>query len=300
MGGIRRKSAAMIVAALAAAGPANAEDPCAAFEARFEAALAAQDFSAAMALEDEIKRSAACGNLSDAYRAQRASRQVELAETLKTNPARQAQREALLREADEPHLLWAAAYALGSLHMEKKRYREAAEAFERAIALLASNGHPDPETAKTLVDAAYMAKSYADSYVDAPKTTRGETGGSLDRAIGLKQVPLPIQFETGSDELTPAGRQYAGDLADAINQQHLETVILEGHTDERGGAAYNMALSRRRVERVAAYLRREKGVTAHIETHAKGKSEPFVPQESWNLSKQQLWELNRRVVWKRD
>ncbi|ADP70520.1 OmpA/MotB domain protein [Rhodomicrobium vannielii ATCC 17100] len=302
MGAIGRKSVATVAAALAIAAPAYAQDECAAFRARFEAALTVPDFRGAIAVENEIALSGACGNERNPLRAKRAGRQIESAEALKKSPAHQKEREALLFQADEPGLLWTAAYAIGELHMEKKRYKEAVQAFERSITLAGGNktNPVSPAIIEDLVKASYEARAFADGYVSVAHNTRGGVGGSLDRGIPVRKVPLPIQFETDRDELTPVGRQYADELAAAINEQRPAVIILEGHTDERGTDAHNMDLSKRRVERVAAYLKREKGVAARIETRARGKTEPYVPQNASNLTNEQLWELNRRVVWQRN
>jgi len=305
MGAFGGSRAAVLVAALAMAwAPARGEDACAPFGARFDTALAASDFAAALSVEREVAESSACGNKRDAFRARRAARQIDVAESLRNDPARAAEREALVLQADEPGLLWTAAYAAGVLHLEKKRYAQAAEAFERAITLSSDSAHTraplKAEVRGELVNLAYEAKARANRFVSAGRTTRGEVGGSLggDRAVAVRKVPLPIQFETDRDDLTAVGRQYADELATAVKEQRPEVVVLEGHTDERGTASHNLDLSKRRVERVAAHLR-EKGVAARIETRAKGKSEPFTPPNAVDLTEEEIWTLNRRVVWQR-
>jgi outer membrane protein OmpA-like peptidoglycan-associated protein len=136
--------------------------------------------------------------------------------------------------------------------------------------------------------------------VSAGRDRDGNVGGSLaePRAVEVKAVPLPIQFETDEDILTAVGKQYAEELATAIKQQRPATVILEGHTDPRGSHAHNMDLSKRRAERVAAFLR-EQGVQGQIITEAKGKTQPFTPPDASGLTEDELFALNRRVVWRR-
>ena len=54
---------------------------------------------------------------------------------------------------------------------------------------------------------------------------------------------------------------------------------IEGHTDKKGTAAYNMELSKRRAEAVKDYLVRAMGVPAdRLETVGKGFSEPANPR----------------------
>jgi outer membrane protein OmpA-like peptidoglycan-associated protein len=92
---------------------------------------------------------------------------------------------------------------------------------------------------------------------------------------------------------------YVSELAEAIKQERPAIVVLEGHTDERGTDAYNDDLSRRRAETVATALR-AKGVTARIVTKAMGKRQRYEPPGGGaDLSREKIWELNRRVVWRR-
>jgi outer membrane protein OmpA-like peptidoglycan-associated protein len=114
----------------------------------------------------------------------------------------------------------------------------------------------------------------------------------------VKEVPLPVQFETASDKFTPDGEKAAQELLDAIRDQHPSQLTIVGHTDERGEADYNMRLSDLRAKAVASYLK-QNGVTARIITIAKGKSEPLQLPDAADRSAEQIWALNRRVVWKR-
>ncbi len=282
---------------------AQASD-CADAQRRFDAALAQQDFKTAIRVENEIKDSGSCGGQRGSFRARRASLQVQVAEALRKNPSRQAEREALIIEADEPRLLWTAAYLAGELYMQKKQYAKAAEALERAIGIIGDKGlTPEPPASadqKEIRDLAYAAKTFAAGFVSAGSDRDGNVSGSLSapRAVEIKAVPLPIQFETNEDVLTPVGKQYAEELASAVKQQNVATVILEGHTDPKGTDDYNMDLSKRRAETVAAFLKQQ-GVQARIITEAKGKREPFSPPDASTLTQDQLWALNRRVVWRR-
>jgi outer membrane protein OmpA-like peptidoglycan-associated protein len=303
-----KKSYPYIIVSLLAApfgGFAHAEI-CKDEQVRFDAALQKRDFTAAMGIEKEIAPTA-CGGYLTSFRARRAALQVEAAEGLRGNPKRSAEREALILQADEPRLLWTAAYLAGELYKSKKQYDKAADAFERAISIAGDKSltpqAPDTKDWKEMLALSYESKALAAGFVSAGRTSRGLVAGSLgepsNRALKIEIVPLPIQFETGRDDLTPEGVKYASELAEAIKQQGPSTVVLEGHTDPRGSDAYNLDLSERRVKRVARFLA-ENGVTAQIVTEAKGKREPFTPPDASDLSQEQIWALNRRVVWRRD
>jgi outer membrane protein OmpA-like peptidoglycan-associated protein len=90
-------------------------------------------------------------------------------------------------------------------------------------------------------------------------------------------------------------------------------LILEAHTDVRGGAAYNQRLSERRAERVKAYLVSQGIPADRIETKGYGKSKNLTRQEVESLTAENpdvtpqarqkmkynivifLWANNRRV-----
>ena len=74
--------------------------------------------------------------------------------------------------------------------------------------------------------------------------------------------------------------------------------MLIGHTDERGDASYNMRLSQERAKAVANYLA-SNGIKAKIVTQGKGKSEPIALSNTTGLSREDIWSLNRRVVFER-
>ena len=285
-------------------------DECDEVNARFNATLQRKDLSAAMKIEDEFTSSTtllgACGSalLQDFWRG-RAELQVSMAEGMKNDPAREAVRKSLLLEADKTGRSWRAAAGIGEIYMDKKQYGKAVDAFERAITIVndeLTQDPPKPETWQQIHQFSYAAKAFAAGF-DPSRSRANEVAGSLgrppkSRALVIKEVPLPIQFETGRDDLTSDGMKYAKVLAQAVQQQEVSPVVLEGHTDDRGTDAYNDQLSKKRVERVAAYLKQQ-GVTARIVIEAKGKREPYTPPAGLHLSQDQTWALNRRVVWHR-
>lgn len=67
---------------------------------------------------------------------------------------------------------------------------------------------------------------------------------------------LLITFETNSAGLTPAGKQSLDVVGRALSSEKLAAYrfAIEGHSDPRGGEAYNMRLSQSRAESVVGYL----------------------------------------------
>src|SRR5262249_45539099 len=115
-------------------------------------------------------------------------------------------------------------------------------------------------------------------YVPSVKDQRdGSVGGSMSASIRdfiPSKIPIPIRFGTPSPALRSVGEEAAMELLEAIQQQRPDKVTIIGHTDERGGDAYNLKLSDDRAKAVKRFLERN-GVQAKIETAAKGKREPL-------------------------
>ena len=70
-----------------------------------------------------------------------------------------------------------------------------------------------------------------------------------------------ITFEPGSAKLRRESRDELRNLGIALNQVVKDgpKLLIEGHTDKKGTAAYNMELSKRRAEAVKDNLVREMG-----------------------------------------
>lgn len=103
-------------------------------------------------------------------------------------------------------------------------------------------------------------------------------------------INMQINFDFNSDRISGSSEQTMANLAAALASPQLQnrnfTVI--GHTDGKGSAAYNKALSDRRAEAVRRYLI-DKGVSAsRLRAVGKGKSELLNPADPYAAE-------NRRV-----
>jgi outer membrane protein OmpA-like peptidoglycan-associated protein len=63
-----------------------------------------------------------------------------------------------------------------------------------------------------------------------------------------------VLFDFDKADLKPAAEQQLNHLLTVVNSRPSASVAIEGHTDVRGDAAYNQALSQRRAESVRAWL----------------------------------------------
>ena len=113
-------------------------------------------------------------------------------------------------------------------------------------------------------------------------------------AAPLMPAPAPITFPYDEASVTAAGRQQAAALSDFLRQRKLDVVTLSGHADERGSDEYNMQLSRNRLESVARFLR-DTGYAGKLVLLPKGKTEPVTGVDRGKLSKEDAFQLDRRV-----
>jgi outer membrane protein OmpA-like peptidoglycan-associated protein len=120
------------------------------------------------------------------------------------------------------------------------------------------------------------------------------TPADVKVAAPLMPAPAPITFPYDEATVTAIGRKQAAALGDFLRQRKLDVVTLSGHADERGSDEYNMQLSRNRLESVARYLR-DTGYAGKLVLLPKGKSEPVTDVDRSKLSKEDAFQLDRRV-----
>jgi outer membrane protein OmpA-like peptidoglycan-associated protein len=105
---------------------------------------------------------------------------------------------------------------------------------------------------------------------------------------GESAFALPIQFAYKSAQILPDAMPAIDAVAEGIKQAGVR-VLVEGHTDAKGGAAYNRSLSRQRAEAVKRYLVRQHGIRPqNLIVVGKGGSEPLDPNDPYAAE-------NRRV-----
>lgn len=115
------------------------------------------------------------------------------------------------------------------------------------------------------------------------------TSASLDDLN--RNSPLkPAFFELDSADITPAAKAALDENAAVLRRNPSWTVTIEGHTDERGTAEYNLALGERRAIAARTYLV-SLGIAAdRLRTVSYGKEFPFDPGHD-----EGAWAKNRRA-----
>lgn len=312
--------AALGIAAIGlAAAPAAAQNEqgasCAPLVERFNTAIdQGREFDAYRASEESLA-TPECTAFRMPMLRRLAAWRLNEAQTLMARGRPVEEYENALVTAETSQVLWQASATLAEVRFGERRFAEAAQAYDRAIEIVKSEtltpATPSPAEIQSLLDRAAQARLLAAN--EAPKPGREQTvktaaaatgalGGvfsPLVRGIAPRAVPMPITFDYRSATLTPVGEYAARELLRAIMEQRPNKVRIIGHTDARGGADYNLKLSKQRAEAVADFLRKN-GLAVPVETEGVGFNEPMKVGAASGLSQDDIFALNRRVEWRRE
>lgn len=100
----------------------------------------------------------------------------------------------------------------------------------------------------------------------------------------------PVLFAYDSAEIEPEGQQVLTANATILKKYPEWVITIEGHSDERGTAEYNLALGNRRAAAARTYLI-SLGIPAdRLRTVSYGKEFPFDPTHT-----EAAWSKNRRA-----
>ena len=107
--------------------------------------------------------------------------------------------------------------------------------------------------------------------------------------INRRAVLGPVFFAYDSDTIDDAGQKVLNANAELLKKYPTWAVTIEGHSDERGTAEYNLALGERRALAAKTYLL-SLGIAAdRLRTVSYGKEFPFDPGHE-----ETAWKNNRR------
>jgi OOP family OmpA-OmpF porin len=84
-----------------------------------------------------------------------------------------------------------------------------------------------------------------------------------------------VTFDYNSAQLTPTSLYVLDEVAEGLKKHPRLRVELQGHTDSKGSAAYNLALSERRANAVHDYLIKENVPSAQITAKGYGEAQPI-------------------------
>ena len=167
---------------------------------------------------------------------------------------------------------------LRSREIEAAQARVQAERAEREAAR-------ESAAAKRAREAAEQAQRNAEELAQQLKELKAER---TER--GLVLTLSDVLFDTNESELKPGAFPTIERLANFLNERTEQRIRVEGHTDARGDAQYNMSLSQRRAESVKAALVNQGVDPARVVAEGRGEDFPVASNDS-SAGRQQ----NRRV-----
>ncbi|ACZ32670.1 peptidoglycan-associated lipoprotein [Chlamydia pneumoniae LPCoLN] len=129
-----------------------------------------------------------------------------------------------------------------------------------------------------------------------PNFTFGEYDSKEEKQYKSSQVAAFRNITFATDSYTIKGEENLAILTNLVHYMKKNpkaTLYIEGHTDERGAASYNLALGARRANAIKEHLRKQ-GISAdRLPTISYGKEHPL------NSGHNELaWQQNRRTEFK--
>jgi OmpA-OmpF porin, OOP family len=309
----------LAVMIFAAAGmPIAAHATCADLVAAFDKAVTAHSVDAAIRSLEAISDDAVCGARVDEFRGKLVDFLIAYAGSAGLAAADREKAQSIAeRTLASGGGNWRGAEKLADYFMGRADRVNAYQWYQKSVSILNTPGISAlSEERRALLTRLAAAQSLANddqegrksiAFTGAMREIDGSLGGIYSPALlrgprgaAVVSVPIPVNFYTNETRFTPTGEKAMQELAEAAKT--VRTMKLIGHADPRGTAEHNVDLSRRRVEAVRAELLRQ-GITAEIRIDWKGASQPFdvgVLPNADRLSREEIWQLDRRVEWVRD
>ena len=103
-----------------------------------------------------------------------------------------------------------------------------------------------------------------------------QAASAVETAIVEKgRVTLNVEFDFDKASIRKTSHQEIGNLAAVMKKYPNLKILIEGHTDNVGGAKYNEKLSQRRADAVKKYLAEKFGIEAsRLTTKGYGQTRP--------------------------
>jgi peptidoglycan-associated lipoprotein len=132
---------------------------------------------------------------------------------------------------------------------------------------------------------------YNDSGMDGGTAVNGQpySGDPLSDPNSALSIRT-IYFEYDSVTINSEGQAALNAHAEYLSLNPSKTIILEGHTDERGTREYNLSLGERRSQTIADFLTASGVQASQLEVRSYGEENPVALDHD-----DSAWQLNRRV-----
>jgi OmpA-OmpF porin, OOP family len=107
-----------------------------------------------------------------------------------------------------------------------------------------------------------FTRPVSDNTSDTGRQKNRRIEAIIDCAFDVNEVKLPdtlcmllkVEFDTGKTDIKPEYKNEISKIGEFMQKYPTTTALIEGHTDNVGGAEYNMKLSQHRAESVLNYL----------------------------------------------
>ena len=150
--------------------------------------------------------------------------------------------------------------------------------------ILLAEEDPDAVQSVALDDEGYIVES------DLEAGSEGDSGGDAAAPAGAARSGMTVYFDYDSTEVKPRFAEIIQRAAMHLKSNPSGRLRLEGHTDERGTRAYNLALGERRAQSVRDMLLEWGALAEQVDWVSYGEELPAVTGQS-----EDFWGQNRRV-----
>lgn len=133
---------------------------------------------------------------------------------------------------------------------------------------------------------------YKDQCLNTAPGAKVNEQGCHETLSSTKTVSLDVQFANNSDAVDAKYFPQIEEVATFLKEYPETSVVIEGHTDDRGSAAYNQQLSEKRATAIANVLIQEFAIAEErVDAIGYGESQPKVDNDTAANRN-----INRRVV----
>lgn len=163
----------------------------------------------------------------------------------------------------------------------------------KARTLEVDKARDDASTARAAAEAAQRSQAEAAAVAVQQEAEYQRRIAALQAEVTDRGVVLTlgdVLFATGSAEIQEGASSKLNRLVDFLNQYPERNAHIEGHTDNVGGADYNLRLSQHRADAVRHYLMQQGVASQRLSTSGLGMDRPVANNDT-PTGRQQ----NRRV-----
>ncbi|RUO32837.1 peptidoglycan-associated lipoprotein Pal [Aliidiomarina sanyensis] len=158
------------------------------------------------------------------------------------------------------------------------------------LALAACSSTPDADSDTTGTSGSQTSQDRRGVEVGGADRVLSPEEQRQQRFAELRQE-MTIYFDFDDSGIRSEFAELLSAHADYLVRNPSVSVVIEGHTDERGTPEYNIALGERRANAVASYMRNLGVQSSQITTVSYGEEKPVA-----RGSNERAWSQNRRAV----